>query len=170
MSENPTFILAGNGPYDNRGCEAIVRGTVKILRHYYKDPSFLCISNFQNNEQFELQYKEEWDKAITHKKTERGIYEIFTPKYFFQFAQRKMTPRRHRNNIYKGMFPTIKEAEAVLSIGGDNYSLDYGIPKLFTELDNLVIENKTNDNMGSICRTFDRMPKYERYMKNTFNM
>lgn len=166
MSENPTFILAGNGPYDNRGCEAIVRGTVKILRHYYKDPSFLCISNFQNNEQFELQYKEEWDKAITHKKTERDIYEIFTPKYFFQFAQRKMTPRRHRNNIYKGMFPTIKEAEAVLSIGGDNYSLDYGIPKLFTELDNLVIENKKPMIIwGASVGPFDRMPKYEKYMK-----
>ncbi len=61
MSENPTFILAGNGPYDNRGCEAIVRGTVKILRHYYKDSFiFMYQVNFKIIEQFELQYKEEW--------------------------------------------------------------------------------------------------------------
>lgn len=166
MSETPSFILAGNGPYDNRGCEAIVRGTAKILKNYYKDPAFLCVSHFQNNEQFELQYKEEWDKAITHKKTERDIYKIFTPKWAFQFVQRKITPRRHRNKIYKEVFPAIKKAEAVLSIGGDNYSLDYGIPKLFTELDNLVIENKKPTIIwGASVGPFDRMPKYEKYMK-----
>ena len=42
--DRPLFILAGNGPYENRGCEAIVRGTVKILRNYFQDPSFLCVS------------------------------------------------------------------------------------------------------------------------------
>jgi hypothetical protein len=27
----PHFLLVGNGPYLNRGCEAIVRGTMAIL-------------------------------------------------------------------------------------------------------------------------------------------
>ena len=66
MSENPTFILAGNGPYDNRGCEAIVRGTAKILRHYYKDPRFICLSHFQNDKQYQQQCIHETDEAITH--------------------------------------------------------------------------------------------------------
>lgn len=30
--ERPLFILAGNAAYENRGCEAIIRGTVKRLR------------------------------------------------------------------------------------------------------------------------------------------
>jgi len=40
------FILAGNGPYENRGCEAITRGTVKMLKEFYEDPSFVAISHF----------------------------------------------------------------------------------------------------------------------------
>jgi hypothetical protein len=52
--ENPTFLLAGNGPYVNRGCEAIVRGTTKILREVYKDPKFVCLSFFHNEQQYAI--------------------------------------------------------------------------------------------------------------------
>ena len=48
--ERPLFILAGNGPYTNRGCEAIVRGTVKILREYFSDPRFVCLSHSQSED------------------------------------------------------------------------------------------------------------------------
>jgi len=140
MSERPTFILAGNGPYENRGCEAIVRGTVKILRHYYKDPSFLCLSHFQNHKQFEKQSRGEYDHEITHKKTNTG--RIFSPKWAFQFIQRKFSEKKYIESVYKELFPTINEAKAVLSVGGDNYSLDYGIPRNFTGLDDLVLKNK----------------------------
>ena len=50
--EHPLFILAGNGPYENRGCEAIVRGTTKILRRYYQNPEFISVSDFQNEDQY----------------------------------------------------------------------------------------------------------------------
>ena len=55
MNSDPLFILAGNGSYGNRGCEAIVRGTTKIIRKYFKNPNFLCYSTFENSEQFENQ-------------------------------------------------------------------------------------------------------------------
>ena len=53
MNEGPLFILAGNGAYLNRGCEAIVRGTVKALRAQYRDPRFLSISFYNFREEFE---------------------------------------------------------------------------------------------------------------------
>lgn len=166
MNESPTFILAGNGPYENKGCEAIVRGTVKILRYYYKDPSFLCVNHFQNNEQFEKQWINEYDKAIIHRKTYRNTYNIFSQKWTFQFVKRKFSPRRYIKEVYREMLPTIKGAEAVLSIGGDNYSLDYGIPKIFTGLDDLTLENRKPIIIwGASVGPFDRIPKYERYMK-----
>lgn len=166
MSENPTFILAGNNPYDNRGCEAILRGTVKILRHYYKDPSFLCVSHFQTHDQFEKQHEEEYDMAITHKETDRKRYNRFSHKWASQLIQRKVAPKKYISSVYKEMFPTLKEAKSVLSIGGDNYSLDYGIPKLFTGLDDLVLENKKPIFLwGASVGPFSRIPKYEIYMK-----
>ncbi len=33
----PLFILAGNGPYQNRGCEAIVRGKIRTLGQHFKE-------------------------------------------------------------------------------------------------------------------------------------
>ena len=136
MSEKPTFILAGNGPYDNRGCEAIVRGTVKILRHYYKDPSFLCVSFFQNQEQFEKQRREEFDPVIVHERTNRRGSK-FDPKWISRVVLRNIYQKPYRNWIYKNMFRHIIYSNAVLSVGGDNYSLDYGIPKKFTYLDDI---------------------------------
>jgi len=69
-------------------------------------------------------------------------------------------------SVYKGLFPTINGVEAVLSVGGDNYSLDYGIPRVFTGLDNLVLENKKPMIIwGASVGPFDRDPEYERYMQ-----
>ncbi|KKG83995.1 polysaccharide pyruvyl transferase family protein [Methanosarcina mazei] len=165
MSENPTFILAGNGSYDNRGCEAIVRGTVKILRHYYKDPSFLCVSHFQTQEQFERQSREEFDSAIIHKKTNRRQSK-FDPKWLLRLPLRGIYPELYKNWIYKEMIPYIENSNSVLSIGGDNYSLDYGIPRSFTYLDDVVLERKKPLIIwGASVGPFDKIPEYEKYMK-----
>lgn len=166
MSENPTFILAGNGPYDNRGCEAIVRGTAKILRHYYKDPSFLCVSFFQNQEQFEKQCKEEYDPAIIHEKANKRQSK-FDPNWLLRLPFRTAYPELYKNWIYKEMIPYIENSTSVLSIGGDNYSLDYGIPRLFTYLDDVVLERKkTLVIWGASVGPFEKIPEYEQYMKN----
>lgn len=165
MNENPTFILAGNGPYENRGCEAIVRGTVKILRHYYKDPSFLCVSFFQNQKQFERQSKEEFDPAIVHKKANKRQSK-FDPNWLLRLPFRGIYPELYKNWIYKEMLPYIGNSNSVLSVGGDNYSLDYGIPKSFTYLDDVVLKHKKPLVIwGASVGPFEKIPEYEKYMK-----
>ncbi len=63
------------------------------------------------------------------------------------------------------MLPHLEDAAAVLSVGGDNYSLDYGVPKLFTGLDDIVLEKrKPLAIWGASVGPFDTMPDYERYM------
>jgi len=169
MSENSTFILAGNGPYDNRGCEAIVRGTVKILRHYYKDPSFLCVSNFQNEDQLKKQSLEEKDNSIIHKKTNRA-YRKFDFYWFLNKTLKNTFPQINKYIIYKEMLPYIENANAILSVGGDNYSLDYGIPKLFTDLDDIVLKKrKPLIIWGASIGPFNRDPQYEYYMRDHLN-
>lgn len=163
-NEQYHFILAGNGPYENRGCEAIVRGTVLILRHYFNDPRFMVISHYESKSQFEQQKSNEVDEAITHTKT---IFPLqrFSTKRLLLTSLRLTYPKMWRYFIYKEMFPYLKKANAVLSIGGDNYSLDYGIPKIFTGLDDLVLSSKKPIIIwGSSVGPFSKIPTYEKYI------
>lgn len=144
--DGPLFILAGNGPYENRGCEAIVRGTVKILREHFKDPRFISISHFQSEEQYRVQCLTETDRAIVHlasqrlskKNVVRNFWKPETWKSVFQYYLNKDA---FYSLTYADMLPYLGEATAVLSVGGDNYSLDYGVPTLFTALDDLVLHH-----------------------------
>lgn len=165
MNERPSFILAGNGPYENRGCEAIVRGTAKIIRHYYKDPSFLCVSFFKNQEQFERQCKIEYDPSIIHIKANKRRSK-FDPNWFIRLSLREIYPKLYRNWLYEEMIPYIENSASVLSVGGDNYSLDYGIPRSFTYLDDVVLARKKPLIIwGASVGPFDKAPEYEKYMK-----
>lgn len=59
--KRPLFILAGNGPYLNRGSEAIVRGTAEILRKHFPDPRFLVCSDFTTKTAWFAQRRQELD-------------------------------------------------------------------------------------------------------------
>ena len=163
MNKNrPLFILAGNGPYENRGCEAIIRGTVKILRNNFQDPSFLSLS-FPQETDFELQSRNEKDDAITHKKMNTDQY--FKKKSFIQRIIFLFDKTKNKYLLCNEMLTHIDNTLAVLSIGGDNYSLDYGIPKLFTDLDDVVLDKKRPLILwGASVGPFNRLPKYEQYM------
>jgi polysaccharide pyruvyl transferase WcaK-like protein len=154
------FILAGNGPYENRGCEAIVQGTVKILRNVFHDPAFLSVSVLKKTE-LDRQYNEEKDPAITHKKM--NIDQYFKKKSCVQRIIFLFDKKKNKYLLCNEMLPYIDDAFAVLSVGGDNYSLDYGIPKLFTDLDDVVLDKKRPLILwGASVGPFDRLPRYER--------
>ena len=161
-NNRPFFILAGICPYENRGCEAIVRGTVKILRNNFQDPTFLSLSYAQETD-FELQSKNEQDGAISHKKM--NTEEYYKKKSFLQRIIFTFDSTKNKYLLCHEMLPYIDDALAVLSVGGDNYSLDYGIPQLFTDLDDVVLNNKRPLILwGASVGPFNRLPKYERYM------
>lgn len=164
--KKPFFILAGNGPYNNRGCEAIVRGTLEILRHYFDDPQFMAVSHYDSSLQFEQQKRSELDEAINHKRAIRSSkrFEPFSV-WFLQTSLRFLYPKGNGYFFYQKMLPYLKEAVAVLSIGGDNYSLDYGKPTAVIDLDNLVLAKKKPIIIwGASVGPFDRIPQYEKYM------
>lgn len=159
------FILAGNGSDDNRGCEAISKGTVKILRNSFDDPNFLFVNFYSSKEQFQKQISSEADKSIAHKKTfffsRKKIPRAFNKLRFFLSG-----PSLRAKVIYKEMIPYLENAKAVLSLGGDNYSFDYKKPVSFTDLDNLVFsKNKPMIIWGASVGPFSRDARYEEYMK-----
>lgn len=160
--KGPLFILAGICPYQNRGCEAIVRGTVKILRRYFKEPSFLSVS-FIPNADFKQQCKNEYDTAIIHKRMNSDQY--FGKKSLLQRIIFKCDKKKKKFLLCNEMLPFLDDAVAVLSIGGDNYSLDYGIPRAFTDLDDVVLDKKRPLILwGASVGPFDKFPEYEKYM------
>ena len=171
--ERPLFILAGNGPYTNRGCEAIVRGTTKILREHFRDPRFICLTHIQSEEQFQKQCQEEIDPDIIHLRSHR-INKQYLARYFWRPETVKAIYRHIFNRdayyvgIYADMLPYLSSASAILSVGGDNYSIDYGVmPVTFTSLDDLVLGHGIPLAIwGASIGPFSAMPDYERYMSD----
>ncbi|MEW5804782.1 MAG: polysaccharide pyruvyl transferase family protein [bacterium] len=159
------FILAGNGPYENRGCEAIIRGTVEIIRRYYEDPEFIVCSHFLSESHLAAQRKAEYDERVKHVKV--NFLPVSKNKYINRLfiTMYRFFPTKRREYRYGNLLSSINSAEAVLSIGGDNYSLDYGIPQIFTDLDDFVeSRGKKLIIFGASVGPFRKNPKYEKYM------
>lgn len=169
-SERPLFILAGNSPYTNRGCEAYTRGTVKIIRKYFSDPVFLCHSRFHSYKQFKKQCMDEKDDAITHlysyvMSRESIFSNLIKPENWLYAYRSIIKSQKLKYSVYHEIIPHMDRALAILSIGGDNYSLDYGIPTLYIDLDNIVIEKKKPIIIwGASVGPFNNNPNFE---KNT---
>lgn len=128
MSDKLTFYLASHNNFGNRGCEALVRSTVGALHAAFGSANVLVPTldesrdhaQWPESEQFGVQFVEaptmprflgkwgmackkvSWIKALPHPKV------AFPPAFEAD----------------------LRRADAVLSIGGDNYSLDYGLANL----------------------------------------
>jgi len=169
--ERPLFILAGNTPYENRGCEAIIRGTTTILRESFPDPRFVCMSTFQNENQYRIQCQQETDEDITHLATLKGlskrdvIRSFWRPETWNKVYQYFFDRSSFSSKPYLNMIPYLDDTTAVLSVGGDNYSLDYGLPNRFISLDDLVLAHKRPLAIwGASVGPFGTMPDFERFM------
>lgn len=167
MSNSNLFILAGNAGYYNRGSEAIIRGTVRILREHYDSPKFLCVSHFKTDEQFREQAASEKDKSIVHKKM-YSANKRFDYLWFLTKSLGVVCPDAVKHVVYKELKFYLPDAKVVLAVGGDNYSLDYSAnPKTCTDLDDLVVNNgKPLVIWGSSVGPFSKKPDYEKYMIN----
>ncbi|HOW43229.1 MAG TPA: polysaccharide pyruvyl transferase family protein [Candidatus Omnitrophota bacterium] len=160
---NTRFVLVGNGPYENRGCEAIVKGTYAILSHFYKDPQFLVYSNFISNAQYRKQVVRENNGKIKHAK-------YLVPRRFsFPWAAERILERVSESLYEDVIFRTISNdlalSQAVLAIGGDNFSLDYGRPDFFLRLNDFVLrKRKPIIIWGASIGPFTQDPVYERFI------
>lgn len=158
------FLLVGNAPYTNRGCEAIVRGTMEILRREFGPAIRVTIASFGDASVIRRQAGAEYDPAITH--VALGI--PGTPKWSYGWFKRQGLKIVHP--LSDASFRTIPvrhgvldepltTAAAVLEIGGDNYSLDYGWPGAFVGLDRYVQRRRCPVVLwGASIGPFDSLP------------
>jgi len=136
------IILVGNGSNLNRGCEAILRGTLRILGEVF--PGLLVENHF----------------FLTEKAREKGIFVArpgisggipeeplpavrpvprFSPTWLLYQMGRRIGPHDlgylgcgQAEDVFRAR---LTSADAALQTGGDNYSLDYGFPLKHAVLD-----------------------------------
>ncbi|MBW6464226.1 MAG: polysaccharide pyruvyl transferase family protein [Firmicutes bacterium] len=152
------IYLSGQRTFRNRGCEAIVRSTVGLLRKQF--PSIEVLVPSDNIERDRRQWPQAIDNGVK-------FVQAYMPSYarYWVNLQRLPVPALKRAGC---PFPApawlkaqIASVDAVLAIGGDNYSLDYRIPSPVMGLDKLAMDmGKPVILWGASVGPFEREPAF----------
>lgn len=134
MSDTAHFLLVGNGPYSNRGCEAIVRGTMAILRREFGESFRVTLATFEDFDLVQRQAEREYDPLITHIALSRKSYRRRNPMWWVEKAK-ALYQHAGECDRFNMLAEACSSATCALEIGGDNYTLDYCVPRQFMELD-----------------------------------
>lgn len=123
------ILFLGNGSPENGGCEAITKGSIEILHRTIPDAVFFdCYFDYTGNNKINR---------------EKNIYPIHFPKkWTIKWTLWKLCSLFSNKLVAYLLYSTheniIKNADIVLSLGGDTYSLDYGEPSRFIALGEFV--------------------------------
>ncbi len=131
------FYLTGQVTFGNRGCEAIVRSTVMMLNQTFGRVEVLVPSNdiprdakqWPDANQYGVRFVEAHMPALAR-------YWVHLQRLPFKFLKTMGWPFP----LPKALHEQIKSVDAVLSVGGDNYSLDYRLPSLLMGVDRLAMD------------------------------
>lgn len=157
------IALVGNAPYANRGCEAIVRGTIEILQGTFEEIQVVS-GSFGNPELVRAQGLAETDERIRHFPLWRANA---LKRWTIPWFRHQVLKRLGQSGIldYETLEQCFGNVTVALEIGGDNYSLDYGIPHNFLALDRWFFSRGIPVVLwGASVGPFDRLPKFERQM------
>jgi colanic acid/amylovoran biosynthesis protein len=156
-SSNP-FLLVGNGSYQNRGCEAIVRGTMEILRNEFGPEVRAQSGVFATPDVVAEQNSTEVDHAIRSFSVS-GAGKRFTQKWWLAQAQKRIG--LSTNSHLMDLSEQIDGVCVALEVGGDNYSLDYGKPESFMAMDRYLRKKGVPVILwGASVGPFDADPKF----------
>lgn len=158
-----SFYFSGQRTFGNRGCEAIIRSTVDLLRDAYGDVRVLVPSD--NIPRDSSKWKDAANYGVTFVDTYKSPY-----ARYWVHAQR--LPLRHLKQMeWPFAYPEwlkdqIRSVDCVLAVGGDNYSLDYRIPSPIMGLDKLAMDlGKPVVLWGASVGPFEREPYFVPTMK-----
>lgn len=154
-------LLMGNGSAENGGCEAITKGTIEILNKSFEkvvvtDAFFDYSGRYKRNDAskvYPVKYPRRW-----------------TLRWLVLQVLLKCFPSFVGGFLYRSHKKEIQEADVVLSLGGDNYSLDYGVPVRFIEMGKYVKRHKRSFVIwGASIGPFVSKSKFEETISKHFN-
>lgn len=132
-----TFFIAGQKSFGNRGCEALTRGTSRMLKDHFGNVRIIVPSEHIGLDK--KQWPEHADFGVEFIQAHDPFYAKFW-KIFqalpLPFVKSAGWPFPFPGHITEA----IKGADALLAIGGDNYSLDYfSLPSALMEHDRIAV-------------------------------
>jgi len=118
ISDSKGFLLVGNGPLTNRGCQAILLGTHHLIKNIFPRATFVSAS-FGSDSADSLP---------------PGVEPIQLPLYPARWSYNWVKTRvlnrmgiaASRGDVLNPLKPVFPQCELMLSVGGDNYAIDYG--------------------------------------------
>lgn len=159
------IYLTGQNNFGNRGCEALVRSTVDVIRSQFPDATFLVPSSDIPRD------SAQWPDAVSE--GVRFVAAGTIPGRFIQWSRLcTRLPLLSRLgwpslDAAHDLPPGLDEADVVLSIGGDNYSLDYDLASLayFVAVAEAGLRRKVPVILwGASVGPFSAMPAVEHFM------
>lgn len=152
-TDKQLFILEGAGTLLNRGCEAILRSTVSILRKEFGPCRFIHALAGA----FPEETDREPDPDIRHLVPTKTVR--WRPNWFLHQLRRGLG--LHRREIFE---PYLPEAVGTLAIGGDNYSLSYGVPRKRFHTNQVTLRHhKPLILWGASVGPFSENPEFEKW-------
>lgn len=123
------IYFAGQSNFGNRGCEALVRSTTALIRKRYPNTIFLTPSVYPALDNYQ------WVHAMDNN-VKFVSSEPFPASIRWWARMCKLLPMLEKLwvpkvSLSKETANVISEVDAVLMIGGDNISLDYGVASLY---------------------------------------
>ncbi len=114
------FLLVGHAGFWNRGCEAILDTTFRLLREQFGNPTFTVVSFDWANDRL---HGKAW-KDVTFRSINPERWR--SPHWYLRLARRLLhLPAGDWRTMHKHLRREYRKADAVLSVGGDNYTTDY---------------------------------------------
>jgi colanic acid/amylovoran biosynthesis protein len=152
------FYLSGQRTFGNRGCEAIVRSTVDLLRAQFGEIEVLVPSVDIPAD------RAQWPQAPTLGVRFVRAYAPPQARYWVHL-QRLPLPALKRARwpfpMPRWLRKDLSGVDAVLAVGGDNYSLDYRIPSPVMALDRYAMDmGKPVMLWGASVGPFEREPAF----------
>lgn len=169
------IIFFGNGPCLNRGCEAILRGTHKIIEQAFGKDDCLY-KDFHVTQEKWLDTDSKDSAEITLPNLSMTQFPVgkapkkYSAKWLRGYICRKVLGKKyHQEFSYEledDLLRASKKSDAVLFLGGDNLTLDYGWPEHYVKLIKKIMDQGSKFIIwGASVGPFDSDPAYEKRMK-----
>ncbi|MCD4675633.1 MAG: polysaccharide pyruvyl transferase family protein [Desulfobacula sp.] len=163
--DNIKFLFVGSPAYSNRGCEAIVRGTIEVLSERFPNAQYIISNELENKIDDENEVDSRIERRlplVTGWVSFRKLLKISWWKYRIL-----LRPFRNFTNLYihSTQIKALNECICALEVGGDNYTTDYGHPEWLFHLDDALLSTgKPLVLWGASIGPFTKAPEVEKMM------
>lgn len=152
------FYLSGQRTFRNRGCEAIVRSTVALLKDQFGEVEVLVPSIDIERD------SAQWKDAAGHGVQLVRAYLPPPTRYWVQLQSLPLPLIKRAGWPFpmpRWLRQQLESVDAVLAVGGDNYSLDYRIPTPIMSVDGWAMDmGKPVMLWGASVGPFEREPEF----------